>query len=75
MPSAITTEAPTLPQWERPEKTAEKLAWADIKIIDMSIYDTPGGKQKLAADLRDAVRLSGIPFQLVYLEFISSGLI
>jgi hypothetical protein len=56
MPLATYSEPPAIPRWERPSKTAEKLDWADIKIIDLSTFDEPGGKQKLAEDLRDAVR-------------------
>ncbi|KAM0283169.1 hypothetical protein ACHAQH_002651 [Verticillium albo-atrum] len=47
MPSAVQPERPlTLPQWNRPEKTKEELPWADIKIIDLSKFDQPGGKKK-----------------------------
>lgn len=52
MPSAVPH---TLPKWERPGETSEKLEWADIKVIDLSTYDQPGGKEKLAEELRDAV--------------------
>jgi hypothetical protein len=56
MPSASYPEPPAIPRWKRPGKTSEKLDWADIKVIDLSTFDIPGGKQKLAEDLRDAVR-------------------
>lgn len=56
MPSAVTPELEPLPRWKRPGKTNEELEWAEIKVIDLSIFDEPGGKQKLAEDLRDAVR-------------------
>jgi gibberellin 2-oxidase len=52
MPSAV---PPVLPKWDRPRETSEKLDWADIKVIDISSFDQPGGKQKLAEELRDAV--------------------
>jgi hypothetical protein len=45
----------SLPKWERPSKTNETLDWADIKVIDLSRFDEPGEKQRLAEDLRDAV--------------------
>lgn len=57
MPSATYEEPPAIPKWKRPCKTKENLDWADIKVIDLSTFDEPGGKQKLAEDLRDAVRL------------------
>lgn len=44
-----------LPKWHRPKKTKYDLPWADIQIIDLSTFDDPGGKEKLAAELRDAV--------------------
>ena len=56
MPSATHQEPPVIPQWKRPEKTREKLDWADIKVIDLSTFDEPGGKEKLVEELRDAVR-------------------
>jgi hypothetical protein len=56
MPSATYSEPPAIPQWKRPGKTSEKLDWADIKVIDLSTFDEPDGKRKLADDLRDAVR-------------------
>jgi hypothetical protein len=55
MPSATYSEPPVIPKWKRPGKTSEELDWADIKVIDLSTFDEPGGKQKLAEDLRDAV--------------------
>ena len=54
MPSAVSEPAP-LPQWKRPAKTKAKLDWADIAVIDISSFDEPGGKEKLAEELRDAV--------------------
>jgi hypothetical protein len=55
MPSATYSEPPAISKWKRPGKTSEVLDWADIKVIDLSTFDQPGGKQKLAEDLRDAV--------------------
>lgn len=54
MPSAI-SQGPALPKWERPSPTSEKLDWADIKVIDLSNFDAPGEKQRLAEELRNAV--------------------
>lgn len=57
MPSAVPTHdgVPALSKWQRPAKTSQDLPWADIKVIDMSKYDQPGGKQHLADVLREAV--------------------
>ncbi|KAK7973477.1 2OG-Fe(II) oxygenase superfamily protein [Apiospora saccharicola] len=46
---------PELPKWQRPEKTKHDLPWADIQIINLSTFNEPGGKEKLAAELRDAI--------------------
>lgn len=54
MPSAI-TRGPALPKWDRPSPTSDKLDWADIKVIDLSNFDAPGEKQRLAEELRNAV--------------------
>lgn len=54
MPAVIQEQIP-LPHWNRPQKTKADLDWADIVVIDLSTYDEPGGKQKLAKQLQDAV--------------------
>jgi hypothetical protein len=56
MPSGTYPEPPAIPKWKRLGKTSETLDWADIKVIDLSTFHEPGGKQRLAEDLRDAVR-------------------
>ncbi|KAF3346540.1 hypothetical protein VdG2_05200 [Verticillium dahliae VDG2] len=57
-----------LPKWKRPEKTKNKLPWADIKTIDLQKFDLPGGKQELAEELRDAVHSTGF-FSLINTGF------
>jgi len=57
MPSAVSPDPLPLPKWKRPAKTKENLDWADIKVIDLSNFDEPGVKEKLAGELRDAVCL------------------
>ncbi|KAF2103319.1 2OG-Fe(II) oxygenase superfamily protein [Rhizodiscina lignyota] len=59
MPSAIPIEPIALPKWERPSKTKENLPWAKFVVIDLAKFDEPGGKQKLANQLRDAVHETG----------------
>ncbi|OCT53237.1 flavonol synthase [Cladophialophora carrionii] len=46
-----------------PETTA-KLEWADLVTLDLSDFDRPGGKQRLAAQLHDAIQKIGF-FYLV----------
>ena len=58
MPSRVPVQRP-LPKWDRPEKTAEKVPWADIVVVDLSKFDEPGGKAQLAEDLREAVHKTG----------------
>lgn len=63
MPIALKpAEELPLPKWERPAKTTHDLDWADIKALDLSTFDAPGGKEKLAEELRDAVR--PVPYYL-----------
>jgi hypothetical protein len=54
-PALLTDEVPSISRWKRPEKTTADLPWADIKVIDLSTYNLPGGKEQLAEDLREAV--------------------
>ncbi|TDZ36614.1 UPF0676 protein [Colletotrichum spinosum] len=68
MPSAASSEKPILPKWQRPAKTKHELRWADVKVIDMSKFDEPGGKKRLAEELRQAVRETGF-FSLVNTGF------
>jgi len=42
--------------WNRPAQTKEELDWAPLRIIDLSTFDEPGGKEKLAAELADSVK-------------------
>lgn len=56
MPSAVLPQGATpATSWKRPQKTSHDLPWADIKVIDLSKYDAPGGKKELAEELREAV--------------------
>ena len=55
MPSAVAKPI-ALPEWYLPAKTKYDLPWADLSVIDLSSYDEPGGKEKLANQLKDAVR-------------------
>lgn len=59
MPSAEPIGSP-LPSWKRPTTTKENLDWADFVVLDLSKFDEPNGKQKLANQLRDAVCLIAI---------------
>jgi isopenicillin N synthase-like dioxygenase len=34
--------------------------WAELVTLDLALYDTPGGKEKLAEQLRDAVQNIGM---------------
>lgn len=60
MPSAV-SETPALPKWKRPAKTTYDIPWADIKVLDLSKFDKPGGKQELAEELRQAVSTRSRP--------------
>ncbi|KAL2105568.1 hypothetical protein VUR80DRAFT_8162 [Thermomyces stellatus] len=45
--------------WTRPKPTEEDLDWAELPKIDLSQFDEPGGKQKLADQLYDAITRVG----------------
>lgn len=59
MSTVITPDPPAIPKWKRPGQTIKQLDWAEIKVIDLSVFDSPGGKQKLAEELRTAVHTTG----------------
>lgn len=65
MPSAVPFQEIRLPKWKRPSKTSVNLPWADIEVIDLSAYDLPGGKEKLAVQLREAVCQTVISYQFM----------
>jgi isopenicillin N synthase-like dioxygenase len=48
-----------VPKYQRPQQTKEELEWAPLVEIDISRFDEPGEKQRLAAQLEDAVRNVG----------------
>jgi isopenicillin N synthase-like dioxygenase len=58
---AQATDAGSWPvlKYERPAQTKEDLEWAPLVEIDISKFDQPGEKQRLAAKLEDAVRNVG----------------
>jgi hypothetical protein len=55
MPSATSDDRGPLRKWQRPSKTKVDLPWADIQLIDISEFYTPGEKERLAEQLRKAV--------------------
>jgi isopenicillin N synthase-like dioxygenase len=76
MPALVNTK-PQVETWNSPSATTATLDWAPLQTIDISKFDTPGGKQELADELRDAVKVwgfwnvvgSGIPQELVNRQF------
>jgi isopenicillin N synthase-like dioxygenase len=40
-------------------QSMKDIEWADLVTIDLALYDLPGGKQKLANLITDAIRTSG----------------
>jgi isopenicillin N synthase-like dioxygenase len=48
-----------IPPYQRPAETQEDLEWAPLVEINISRFNEPGEKQKLAAKLEDAVRNVG----------------
>jgi hypothetical protein len=54
MSTTTTIEAPQLSYVQVPE-TSENLDWADLRTLDLSKFDQPGGKEELAAELTQAI--------------------
>ncbi|KAL3471335.1 putative 1-aminocyclopropane-1-carboxylate oxidase, partial [Aspergillus californicus] len=52
--TTTTIEAPRLSYVQVPE-TSENLNWADLRTLDLSKFDQPGGKHQLAAELTRAI--------------------
>ncbi|EKG17700.1 Isopenicillin N synthase [Macrophomina phaseolina MS6] len=50
---------PALPRYVQIPETKHELDWADLATLDLSQFDAPGGKQKLAAQLFDAIQNVG----------------
>ncbi|GIZ49205.1 hypothetical protein CKM354_001224000 [Cercospora kikuchii] len=48
-----------LPKYEQAKESKFDLDWADLITLDLSQFDQPGGKQRLANQLRDAVHKVG----------------
>ncbi|KAI0446135.1 2OG-Fe(II) oxygenase family oxidoreductase [Xylaria telfairii] len=57
--AATQVEIASTPTFSLPSGTTCDLDYADIPILDFSIYDTPGGKEKLTEGLKKAVELNG----------------
>lgn len=53
------TETPVLEKYVHVPETKYDIDWADLVTLDFSQYDLPGGKQKLAEQLKDAVHKIG----------------
>ncbi|PMD41857.1 2OG-Fe(II) oxygenase superfamily protein [Hyaloscypha variabilis F] len=54
-----TVPAATLPKYQQPAETKYNLDWAEFVTLDLSQFDAPSGKQKLANQLRNAVHEHG----------------
>lgn len=56
------TDTATRPEprpWDPPHETKEDLDWAQLSVIDLSRFDEIGGKQEIAAKLKNAVSKDG----------------
>ncbi|PVH93696.1 Clavaminate synthase-like protein, partial [Periconia macrospinosa] len=60
MAAVQTVRADTaLPTYEQIPETTYDLDWADLATLDLSLFDTPGGKDKLSKKLFDAIQNIG----------------
>jgi hypothetical protein len=58
MPSLVNSK-PLLKPWSRPKETTASLDWAPLAVIDLSTFDTEGGKELLSKALKDALQKWG----------------
>lgn len=56
---ATTTETEQLEYVQVPE-TSEALDWADLRTLDLSKFDQPGGRQRLAEEFTQAIEDVGM---------------
>ncbi|KAL3417363.1 flavonol synthase [Phlyctema vagabunda] len=49
----------SLPDYIYPPQTKEKLEWADLEFLDISMLDQPGGKQQLASQVLNFIDNNG----------------
>ncbi|KAI1433165.1 hypothetical protein GGR50DRAFT_520775 [Xylaria sp. CBS 124048] len=57
--SSTSSDVKGLPTYHQFPETKYELEWADLATLDLSLFDQPGGKQKLAAQLVDAIQKIG----------------
>ncbi|KAK3053125.1 hypothetical protein LTR09_005751 [Extremus antarcticus] len=55
----LPTNYKSIPKYEQVAETTTELDWADLVTLDLSKFDAPGGKEQLAAQLKDAVHNVG----------------
>ena len=64
-PKGISHNAP-IPRYIQPAETKSQLDWADLKALDLSIYDQPNGKKILTEQLNDAIKNVGFFYIVNY---------
>ncbi|KAI9925395.1 hypothetical protein ASPWEDRAFT_41483 [Aspergillus wentii DTO 134E9] len=57
-PPPVTEKTP-LPQYVHPPETKEQLDYADLVTLDMAEFDRPGGKERLAEQLKETAHRVG----------------
>jgi len=55
-----------LPKYVQEKESSYDLEWADLVTLDLSQFDTPGGKERLAAQLKEAVHKVGFFYIVNY---------
>ncbi|KAF2095025.1 Clavaminate synthase-like protein [Rhizodiscina lignyota] len=58
-PGVPTSTPKSIPKYQQVAESKYELDWADLVTLDLSQFDVPGGKEKLAHQLRDAVHNVG----------------
>lgn len=59
----VETSTVKIPQYTQALETTHELDWADLSTLDLSKFDSPGGKEELASQLQKAIEQIGTQTQ------------
>lgn len=67
-PPVASVEKPEVPKWIPPQTTKEKLEWADLRTIELSLLDSPDVEvvKKLVETTKAAIKEDGFLFLTDY---------
>ncbi|KAH6656994.1 2OG-Fe(II) oxygenase superfamily protein [Truncatella angustata] len=59
MATAVASHGPSIPTYSQIPETKYELDWAGLATLDLSTFEQPGGKEKLAQQLSEAIQQIG----------------